>query len=147
MVVTMGPPCTAFANWSRLNRVINALSWRKAHADGKRLADFAVEVAFLQLDGHRHFLIENPRGSDIFKLRSFQRLWRTRRCFSMNIPQCALGLVVCGEPILKWTTLWASSPLLLKPFEGLKCTHSSHGLLRRAQQDQAGAGVASSYVC
>ena len=46
----------------------------------------------------------------------------------ITFPQCALGLVSPeGYPLRKLTTLWANSPILLAPFEGLQCEHSSHG--------------------
>ena len=45
------------------------------------------------------------------------------------MPQCAMGLRVHGEPIYKNTTFMASSILLLKPFEGVKCTCRFHGKL------------------
>ena len=62
-----------------------------------------------QLQAGRHFLIENPAGSELFQLDIYQRLWATGKVVSINIPQCALGLQVHGEPTLKNTTLWASS--------------------------------------
>ena len=48
----------------------------------------------------------------------------------MHVAQCALGIRVLGEQIRKLTTLWASSWILLKPFEGVKCKHKSHGILQ-----------------
>ena len=56
-------------------------------------------------------------------------LWKTGRVGKISFPQCAVGLEIDWEPILKDTTLWASSPHLLDPFEGLECTHEHHGQL------------------
>ena len=125
----MGPPCTAFANWSCLNRVLHHQSWLKTRKAGKQLAEFAAELAHLQLEGRRRFLIENPRGSELFKLPAFAALWATGKVYQIHFPRCALGLRVDGELILKWTTLWSSSTDLLRHFGGLRCTHKSHGVL------------------
>ena len=128
-MITMGPPCTSFGSWSHLNRVKYRKTWEESRRIGEALANFAVAVAMKQLSCGRHFLIENPRGSEIFRLPSFERLWKTGRVCKMDIPQCALGLTVLGQPIRKMTTLWASSWILLRPFEGVRCRHKSHGIL------------------
>ena len=94
------------------------------------LANFAAAVAMKQLSCGRHFLIENPAGSEIFQLPSFQKLGRSGRVVSVNIAQCALGLRINSQPIRKLTTLWASSWILLEPFRGLKCRHTHHGILQ-----------------
>ena len=126
----MGPPCTAFSNWSHLNRVTNYETWKRSHVKGKVLADFAAEIALLQLQYNRHFIIENPAGSEIFSLPSFKRLYDTKCIAAINFPQCALGLRVHGDLIYKYTTLWTSPPILVEPFIGLKCTHGhQHGKL------------------
>ena len=47
---------------------------------------------------------------------------------AMNFPQCAVGLVSPeGDPLRKWTTLWANSPWLIKPFRHLGCNCQMHG--------------------
>ena len=84
----------------------------------------------LQAMAGRTIVIENPRGSDIFRLRCFERLWRTEKFGEISFPQCALGLVVDGQPILKWTTLWSNSWHILWQFEGLECACEDHGILR-----------------
>lgn len=48
---------------------------------------------------------------------------------STNVPQCALGMTVGGQPTCKNTTFMASSVLLFEPFEEVMCNHESHGTL------------------
>ena len=88
------------------------------------LAEFAAELATIQLNAGCYFLIEHPRGSDLFRLKCHLSLLRTGRVFTVDFPQCALGMRVHGEPILKWTTLWATSPLFLRHFQCLQCTRT-----------------------
>ena len=87
------------------------------------------EVCEEQLKHHRHFVVENPAGSYLYRTQSFMKLWNTGKVFSINFPQCMLGLTVRGDPILKNTTLWWSSWILLEPFEGITCRRAHHGHL------------------
>ena len=101
----MGTPCTVFACWSGINRVKYPDQYAIARPIGEQLAKFAAEVAMIQLNERGRFLIENPAGSEMFQLPCFKKLWETQRVVSINVPQCALGLRVYDEPILKNTTL------------------------------------------
>ena len=116
-MITMGPPGTSFGSWSHISRKKYRRTWEDSRRIGEALADCAAAAATKQLSCGRHFLIENPCGSEIFKLPSFEKLWNTRHVCKMHIPQCALGLTVLGQPVRKMTTLWASSWILLKQFE------------------------------
>lgn len=130
MFIIMGPPCTAFGCWSTLNRYIYPESWETSRKIGEILAKFAAEVASIQLAANRHFLIENPRGNDIFGLSAFHSLWNTGKVVEVTFPQCALGLMIYGEPILKFTIFWVSSTIFAETFRHLRCTHKWHGELQ-----------------
>ena len=91
-LITMGPPCTSFGSWSHLNRKKYRKARGESRAIGEAMANFIAAVAMKQLSCGRHFLIEHPRGSEIFQLQSPLRLWNTRRVCKINVPQCALGL-------------------------------------------------------
>ena len=107
---TMGPPCTSSGSWSHLNRKKYRKTLEESRILGESLANFVVAVAMKQLFCGRHLLIENPRGSEVFLLPFFQRLWNTGRVCKMHVAQCALGLRVLGEPIRKLTCLLYTSP-------------------------------------
>ena len=78
----------------------------------------------------RHFLIENPAGSEFVHLPCMVRIWNIGQIASCNVLQCNLGLIADGMPINKNTILWASSRLLLEPFRGLVCTCRELGTLK-----------------
>ena len=124
----MAPPCTPFGALSQVNRVHNREAWLKSLAIGETIAKFCSELAFTQLRHHRHFLLENPRGSELFKLTCVAALLATNKICKATFPQCSLGLLSPeGLPLLKFTTVWTSHPTLSKPFENLQCTHTVHG--------------------
>ena len=127
----MAPPCTPFGALSQINRVHNREAWLESSeslAIGETIARFCSELAFTQLRHHRHFLLENPRGSELFKLPCIAALLATNKICKATFPQCSLGLLSPeGLPLLKFTTVWTSHPTLSKPFENLQCTHTVHG--------------------
>lgn len=129
LVIILAPPCTSFGHWSHINRILHPEAWRNTRQVGEMLATFAARVVRLQLDVDRHLLLEDPAGSAIFDLELFGKLWKSGKVVSINVFQCALGLVVDGTPIYKNTTLWASNRILLKPFIGVRCMHRHHGRL------------------
>ena len=137
-VVALGPPCTSFGPWAHLSQMLHPETWRISREIGERLAQFAAKLCRLQLKAGRHFILENLAGSGTFSLACFRELWGSGQVVSINVPRCALGLVVQGGPIYNNTILPASSVLLLKPFEGVKCTHQRHG----GQIGRAAGGVA-----
>ena len=92
-----------------------------------------MQIAEIQLEGGRHFLEENPAGSNIFKDKRWNRL-RIKYPFicDVNFPQCQTGLKhpVSRLPIQKNTTFRASCELLLKPFRHLKCNCPIHDIIQ-----------------
>ena len=129
-VIVMGPPCTSFGNWANLNKAINSETYAKSRWIGERIARVCAKIARIQVEAGRHYLIENPRGSQLFSLPEYEALMRTTAVTVVNFPQCSVGLLSPeGLPLLKWTTLWASCPELLEDFRGLFCKHTAHGEL------------------
>lgn len=127
--IVMGPPCTSYASWSHLNRAINHKTWETSREIGVKLASISAQVAMYQLREGRHFLIENPAGSEIFYFELYRELWDTGKVVSINFPQCAFGFRVQNIPIHKNTKPWASSHLLLEPFHGSRCCCRHYGKL------------------
>ena len=84
------------------------------------LANLFAKICLLQMIGKRHWLLENPRGSDLFKLAS----WKELEPFAhkAKFHQCLLGLIdQNGEPIKKATEVWASTWVLIYRLHGLIC--------------------------
>eukprot|EP00971_Amphidinium_carterae_P173803 3445275-Amphidinium_carterae.1 len=139
LLVIAAPPCTAFSGWARLNRQnpSSRSTWEKSHLNGITCSKFAASIVELQLQGKRHFLLENPSGSDLFDRPEWQRLLATYAIDRVNVDQCSLGLTSpLGHPIRKATTLWASSPLLLDGLRDARCRcQTAH---RQVQGSEAG---------
>eukprot|EP00971_Amphidinium_carterae_P351093 6491908-Amphidinium_carterae.1 len=122
-VVVLSPPCTAFSNWSHLNRIVHPKAYRQSLMNGSSCSSLAAQIAEAQLRNGRHFLLENPQGSELFKRPEWQRLQQQYSIQEVSFPQCAAGLrSPSGAPILKRTTLWSSSPHLVRAFQQLRCT-------------------------
>ncbi len=62
-VFVAGPPCTAFGPWSHLNEAHGSLLWQRNWEIGVTIANFVAELAMFQLQGRRHFVVENPLAS------------------------------------------------------------------------------------
>jgi hypothetical protein len=123
LVVIMGPPCTAFSSWSRLNRVNHPEAHERSLKIGLALAHLAIEIANVQVSSHRHFLLENPARSQMWDIPATQRLMRHETCFSVVFDQCMIGLCDpdTGEPMMKPTRLLSSHPCLIKRFIPMSC--------------------------
>lgn len=68
--VVMAPPCTAFGQRPKRNRLDAAarVTWLKNRVHGMRLAKLSAHVARSQITNKRLFVIENPHGSGRWKL-------------------------------------------------------------------------------
>ena len=130
LVIIMAPPCGGFGPWARLNRII----YPNAHSDtlhtGLLLARLCAKVADFQLKSGRHFVIEQPRGSEMYQLPEWKSL--LRHAHSCNFDQCRVGLKEHKPPFLplnKPTEMWSSHPTMLRYLQGLKCDgqHAKHG--------------------
>ena len=74
-------------------------AWRQSSRIGECLAQFAAHICELQVKANSYFLLRDPAGSGLFSLVCFKALWDTCKFVSINVPRCALGLRVGGEPI------------------------------------------------
>ena len=57
------------------------------------VAAFAARVIWPQSSANTHSLLEIPAGNGLFELDCFKRSWATGNLVSINVPQCALGLI------------------------------------------------------
>jgi hypothetical protein len=53
--------------WSPLLRLNSKASLEKIQAEGEVLLKFALELAAIQLEGRRHYMLENPQPSGAWK--------------------------------------------------------------------------------
>ena len=100
------------AGWSRYNRVARNKTYEESRKLGEVSANLCAKVCLLQMTGKRHWLLENPLGSDFFKLKA----WKELEPFAHKVVvhQCLMGLVDQeGEPVRKATEIWASTWVLI----------------------------------
>ena len=131
-VVIMGPPgnedrqsklsfnqkvwsYVSITSWSRMNRNTNTISYAACRQIDDLRAELAGQIALFQLHHRRHLSIV------IFELFCVVQLWATGKVGCIVFPQCACGVNVYWEAILKMTEVRASSPHLPEPFEELAC--------------------------
>ena len=88
LVVVMGPPCAAFGNWSHINQYNAPDAYAASRITGETLARLAARIASVQFASDRHFILENPRGSEMSKLPALRALWNTGRIHAVNSPVC-----------------------------------------------------------
>ena len=68
-------PCTGLAGWAALNHIINPKAWEQSRSISVPLGNLAGDLALHQLRNKRHFVCENPKGSDLYKLPVWQRVF------------------------------------------------------------------------
>ena len=78
-------------------------------------------------------------------LACFESIWDSGRVVNINVPWCALGLVVHGQPDYKNTPSMASSTLFIEPFRGLTRICPSHGTLDGRCDETAKAKFAQAW--
>ena len=126
-VVIMGPPCTHFGPLSNINK--RYASFQDGYEVSVVLADFAAQLAHLQLSAWRDFIAENPQSSNIWNLPSWQKVLKHPRTVVTVHDQCMSGLKIPdrhnnGTPILcrKSTKFVASRWCLIKLLDQ-RCDH------------------------
>jgi len=134
LVIIMAPPCTSMGGWAKINKHQFPETYAAKRRIGEALANLCAKVMEIQLVKGRHFVLENPRGSEIFHLQRLAVLFASGCVKAVNFPQCSVGLVgPTGIPMQKWTTLWASCESLLEAFRLLKCTCKVHQTIEGTQ--------------
>ena len=119
----LSPPCTGLKGWSSLNRVINPEAWHRSQANSVPLGQLAGQTALFMLQHGRHFVSENPQGSELYQLPAWDAVRRHPRTVWTYCDQCAAGLrdMQSGLLIRKRTEIWASDEMLIKDIRPLQC--------------------------
>ena len=122
----MGPPCTHFGSLANINR--RYPSFKAGYAVSEQLANFAADVALLQLESGRDFIAENLQTSKLWQLRKWRRVFK-HRIVKAVYDQCMSGLTIPdsdlhGEPVLVHKSILsvASRWCLLKLLD-VRCQH------------------------
>ena len=94
-VVHMAPKCASWCMWS------TAKGEHQCYEDRQRdlpMVRFCAQVALHQMKHGRHFIIENPKDSAIWKVHCFQQLLKQESVTWGNLNFCAYGL---KDPVSK----------------------------------------------
>ena len=92
--VVLGPPCTAFGPWVHVNKSQYGLTknMRRTLNTGTILANLAARVCEFQLSKGRHFIVENPKTSQMWSLPAWQRIISKPGVAVVDCDQCMFGL-------------------------------------------------------
>ena len=118
-VVILAFPCNPWSVLLNLNANVDV---QRLRDEALVLVEFAVEIALLQLNAGRHFLMENPLSSAAWKLEVMLRFLQDPRVRSVVIDMCRFGLCNAeGDLHRKPTKLVSSSQALISAMMGKRC--------------------------
>ena len=121
-VLVIAFPCGPWSLLMNLNAKVNIPELREK---AKILVSFAIELCWLQIKGHRHFVLENPLTSAAWTLACVLDLLDAPGVFSVVIDQCMFGLQdMHGQPHRKATRLATSLQALISLMQDSRCDGS-----------------------
>ena len=128
LVVVMAPTCGPFGPMGKFNRAINPTSWRASYQQAAPHGRFCGEIARMQMRKGRHFICEQPVGSDLYLEHPWPEVFNHGHTVTQKYDRCMAGLKAQygphkGMSIRKSSTMTASHPALVKYFVSLQCTH------------------------
>ena len=100
LVAVMAPPCKGFGQLQHVNKAIHHDTWHRTRAEGISLAQFCAEIARIQCVAGRHFVLEQPSGSDMFAMPVWEQLAREFPLVKCHFDQCRVGLRMSRHPYL-----------------------------------------------
>ena len=123
LVVVMSPPCTGLAGFSGLNRIVNPDAWHSSRLVSLPLGDLAGHIAHFQLNHSRHFVCENPKGSELYTLPSWIPVVNHPNLAVAVVDMCMAGLIDEQNclPLQKRSEIWASDERLVAPVGKYMC--------------------------
>ena len=112
--------------WSALMRLNPSKDLALRRAEGRVLIKFAIELAELQLQHGRHFLLENPLTAESWSLAELKRFLRRLECHQAVFDQCRFKLRgPSGLLHKKPTKVVTSSEKIADRLDG-KCCNKDH---------------------
>ena len=128
LVVVMAPTCGPFGPMGKFNRAINPKSWEKSYQLAAPHGRFCGEIARMQLRHGRHFICEQPLGSDLYREYPWTQVLNHEQVVVQRYDRCMAGLRAQFGPnkgmfIKKSSTMTASDPVLVQYFAPLQCTN------------------------
>ncbi len=126
LCVIMAPVCGPYGPMSNLNWSLYPETMRLKELAVRPLAQFCGLVALLQLGKDLHFIQEQPYPSRLYDVMPWPKVMRYQEVVQVVYDRCAAGLKVLngkfkGLFLKKPSTMTASDPELVKPFQDLRC--------------------------
>ena len=112
-------PCNP---WSALLRLNSAVDLDRIRGEGLELVKFSLELAQLQLEGGRHYALENPLTSEAWKIEEMKKFLNETTYFEAIFDQCQFNLRGrSGHLHKKATKIVSSSGALRDELHGRRC--------------------------
>ena len=112
-------PCNP---WSALLRLNSAVDLERIRADGLVLVKFSLELAEIQIEGGRHYALENPLTSEAWRTPEMEKFFNEHRYFEAIFDQCQFNLRGrSGHLHKKATKVISSSGALRDELDGRRC--------------------------
>ena len=141
LVAVMAPTCAPFGPLGRANRVINPSAWKLSYDWAAPHGRFCGHVALRQARNERFYLNEQPLGSSLYQEEPWPKVLSRSDALACTFDQCMTGQrASTGLLVKKPTELRSNHPVLLQPFQDLRCSgdHEHTTLLNgRAAATQA----------
>lgn len=88
-VAVLAFPC---GPWSQLQALNPAFDLERMRAEAHELVSYAIQVAKLQLKGRRHYVMENPKGSLVWKLSIMEAFVESTGALEVTVDMCRFNL-------------------------------------------------------
>jgi len=132
-VVFMAPVCAPWCNWSHMKPYSQMIADRKKVMP---MVQFVVQVAKHQISKGKQFIIENPYGSDLWKLKSYVDLLSRDDVSYGQLDMCAYGMKdpVSHDYYYKPTCLVHNFPLGALDPVFRRCPNRTSGKLKHQHE-------------
>ena len=122
--IWMAPECHPWCAWNRLiasKSTKQYMTIQRSRKDSLVHLQLCSFICKLQVDAGRHFHLENPGASDLWKQAQIQSLIRMAK--SIHLDQCRFGLVhpEDSRPLKKYTRVQTTSNSMVRNLDGRVC--------------------------
>lgn len=122
LVAVLTPRCSAFGAHSNQNYRIRPQGWERTYQESAPHARFCGELALLQDQEERYFVLEQPQGSWIYLEHPWNIVCHLPSVDCITIHQCMLGQRGPNNLLVKKPTDFiANHPKLLEPLRSCQC--------------------------
>lgn len=122
--IWVAPACHPWCAWNRFNSQRSMKLFEKIQKSqelSREHIQLCVLICKIQVQQGRHFTIENPGTSDLWKQKEFESLLALTK--TVHLDQCRFGLVhhEDHQPLKKYTRLKTTSNVVVRDLDGRFC--------------------------